>query len=198
MKTTIRSAAVAVLSFTMVALAGCATPGKRTLIGGGAGAAVGAGVGGAVGHDRGAVIGACVGAVVGAAAGNYLDKRAQELEKVAETKKTERGLMVKLQNDVLFDFNSATLKALRGVTAWSGRRLLGAAAGLAASGSLRVGLHEGASREVGMVLFGPRSSRRLLAARATRLRKGLQKQVLSDPGGANGESITNSVQSDLT
>jgi outer membrane protein OmpA-like peptidoglycan-associated protein len=89
---------------------GCATPGKRTAIGAGVGAAAGAGVGAAVGGWKGAAIGAGVGALAGGSVGNYLDKQQQELEKVAETRRTEEGLLVKLKNDVLFDTGSAILK----------------------------------------------------------------------------------------
>ncbi len=95
----------------VVALAiGCATPGKRTAMGAGAGAAVGAGVGAAAGGTKGAVIGAGVGAVLGGSVGNYLDKQAQELSKVADTQRTEEGILVNFKNDILFETNSAILK----------------------------------------------------------------------------------------
>ena len=90
--------------------AGCATPGKRTATGAAAGAIVGAGVGGAVGRDwEGAAIGAGAGAVAGAAVGNYLDKQAQELEKVAETRRTEQGILLNLRSELLFETDSAVL-----------------------------------------------------------------------------------------
>lgn len=88
----------------------CSSPGKRTAIGAGAGGAVGAGVGAAIGGKKGALIGAGVGAAAGGAYGNYLDKRARELEQVAETRKTAEGLLVKLQSDLVFDFNKANVK----------------------------------------------------------------------------------------
>lgn len=47
----------------LVLAVGCATPGKRTAMGAGAGAAIGAGIGAAAGGTKGAVIGAGVGAV---------------------------------------------------------------------------------------------------------------------------------------
>jgi outer membrane protein OmpA-like peptidoglycan-associated protein len=99
------------LALVVALAAGCQTAGKRTAIGGGAGAAVGAGIGAAVGGWKGAAIGAGVGAVAGGSVGLYLDKQAKELEKVAETKRTENGVLVSLKNDILFDTNSAVLKS---------------------------------------------------------------------------------------
>jgi outer membrane protein OmpA-like peptidoglycan-associated protein len=95
----------------VVLLSGCASPGKRTAIGAGGGALAGAAVGAAAGGSwKSAAIGAAVGAAAGGAVGNYLDKQAQELEKVAETKRTKDGILVKLKNDLLFDSGSAVLK----------------------------------------------------------------------------------------
>jgi len=91
-------------------VAGCATPGRRTATGAAAGAVVGAGVGAAAGGGRGAAVGAAVGAVAGGSVGNYLDKQAQELEKVAETKRVENAVLVKMRSDLLFDFDEAQLR----------------------------------------------------------------------------------------
>lgn len=96
-------------------LAACTTPGKRTAIGTGGGAAAGAGLGAIIGHQsgnqgKGAAIGAAVGAVLGGTIGNRLDKQAQELAKVAETERTQNGILTKLKSDLLFDVNSADLK----------------------------------------------------------------------------------------
>lgn len=104
-----RSGRLLVVVGVLSMLVGCATPGRRTVIAGAGGAMIGGGVGGAIGDTKGAAIGAGVGAVAGAALGNYLDKRAQEMEKVADTKKTERGLLVNLPNDLLFAFDSDVL-----------------------------------------------------------------------------------------
>jgi outer membrane protein OmpA-like peptidoglycan-associated protein len=76
----------------------------------GSSAGVGAGVGAAVGGKKGALIGAGVGAVAGGSVGLYLDKQHKELEQIAETKRTENGLIVQLKNDILFDSGSAALK----------------------------------------------------------------------------------------
>ncbi|HVI92810.1 MAG TPA: OmpA family protein [Anaeromyxobacter sp.] len=100
------------LALALVAVLGaaCATAGKRTAIGGGAGAAAGAGIGALVGGWKGAAIGAGVGALAGGSVGLYLDKQAKELEQVAETKRTENGVLVSMKSDILFDVGSAVLK----------------------------------------------------------------------------------------
>jgi outer membrane protein OmpA-like peptidoglycan-associated protein len=98
------------LALVAVLGAGCATAGKRTAIGGGAGAAAGAGIGALVGGWKGAAIGAGVGALAGGSVGLYLDKQAKELEQVAETKRTENGVLVSMKSDILFDTGSAVLK----------------------------------------------------------------------------------------
>lgn len=104
-----KTAAAVLLSATMLGAGGCATPGKRTATGAAAGGIVGAGAGAIAGGWKGAAVGAAAGAAVGGGVGNYLDKRAQELEKVAQTKKTEHGLLLNLQSELLFETNSAVL-----------------------------------------------------------------------------------------
>lgn len=102
---------ITLLSLALV-LAGCASASKnkKAIAGTGIGAAVGAGVGGIIGKEKGAMIGAAIGGGLGAYAGHRMDKQAQELEKVAETKRTEMGLVTKLKSDILFDTGRATLK----------------------------------------------------------------------------------------
>lgn len=83
--------------------------------GAGIGAAAGAVLGGVIGHqtgkrNEGALIGAAIGAGIGTVAGKRMDKQAKELEKVAETKRTEQGLVSKLKSDILFDTGKAELK----------------------------------------------------------------------------------------
>ncbi|MCY1018835.1 OmpA family protein [Pyxidicoccus sp. MSG2] len=106
---TIRKTAAAVLLSTALLGAGCATPGKRTATGAAVGGVAGAGAGAIAGGWKGAAVGAAAGAAVGGGVGNYLDKRAQELEKVAETRKTDHGLLLNLQSELLFETNSAVL-----------------------------------------------------------------------------------------
>jgi outer membrane protein OmpA-like peptidoglycan-associated protein len=95
----------------LVLAAGCATAGRDTAIGAGAGGAGGAGIGYLVGGKKGALIGLGVGALAGGSVGLYLDKQRKDLEKVAEVKKTENGLLVQMKNDILFDSGSDALKS---------------------------------------------------------------------------------------
>ncbi len=59
---------------------------------------------------KGAAIGAAIGGVAGSGIGYRMDKQAKELEKVAETKRTENGIVSKLKSDILFDSGQAVLK----------------------------------------------------------------------------------------
>ncbi len=98
------------LSLAVIAAAGCATAGERTAIGAGGGAAAGAGIGALVGGWKGAAIGAAVGGVAGGSSGSYLDTQAKELQQVAQTRRTEDGILVQLKSDLLFPTDSAVLK----------------------------------------------------------------------------------------
>ncbi len=98
------------LSLALLSGAGCATAGRDTAIGAGAGAAAGAGVGALVGGWKGAAIGAAVGGAAGGSIGYYLDRQAKELQKVAQTRRTEDGILVQLKSDLLFRTDSAVLK----------------------------------------------------------------------------------------
>ena len=69
-----------------------------------------AGVGAAVGGWKGAAVGAAVGTAAGGSVGLYLDRRARELAKVAETRRTDDGILVQLRSDILFDVNSDALR----------------------------------------------------------------------------------------
>jgi outer membrane protein OmpA-like peptidoglycan-associated protein len=105
-----RNKILVVSLLALVTAAGCETAGKRTAIGAGGGAAAGAGVGALLGGWKGAAIGAGVGALAGGSVGLYLDKQAKELEQVAETKRTENGVLVNMKSEILFDSGSAVLK----------------------------------------------------------------------------------------
>lgn len=105
---------IALLALSL-AVAGCAGR-KRTAAGTGIGAAVGAGLGAVIGHqsgnrDKGAAIGGAAGAIIGGAVGYKLDKQAEELAKIAETRRTEEGIVTTLKNSILFDTNSSSLKS---------------------------------------------------------------------------------------
>lgn len=88
---------------------------KNTMKGAGIGTAIGAVAGAVIGHqtgkrNEGALIGAAIGGGIGTVAGRRLDKQQKELEKIAETKRTEQGLITKLKSDILFDTGKSTLK----------------------------------------------------------------------------------------
>ncbi len=110
----IKLAFSALLSTTLII--GCASSeNKNAATGAGIGAAAGAVLGGVIGHqsgkrNEGALIGAAIGGAIGGVAGHRMDKQAKELEKVAETKRTEQGLVTKLKSDILFDTGKSDLK----------------------------------------------------------------------------------------
>lgn len=91
---------------------GCETAGKGTAVGAGAGAAAGALLGAVVSKDKkkGALIGAAMGGGLGATVGYRMDKQKKELAAIAETKRTEQGLITKLKSDILFDTGKSDLK----------------------------------------------------------------------------------------
>lgn len=105
-----------VLSTGFLLLTGCATgENKNTVKGTGIGVAAGAVIGGILGNqqgntEKGAAIGALLGGAIGAHAGQRMDKQAKELEKIAETKRTEQGLVTKLKSDILFKTGDYKLK----------------------------------------------------------------------------------------
>jgi outer membrane protein OmpA-like peptidoglycan-associated protein len=84
---------------------------KKAATGAGIGTVAGAGLGAIVGGGKGAVIGGLTGAAIGGIVGDRQDKQAKELEKVAETKRTEEGITSKLKSDILFDSGKATVKS---------------------------------------------------------------------------------------
>lgn len=101
-----------------VLIAGCATEGEHQRAEKGAllGALGGAAVGGLIGSKsgkagQGALIGGLVGALGGGLIGNYMDKQAAELEKVAETERTQDGIIVKMNDKILFDVGKSELKS---------------------------------------------------------------------------------------
>ncbi len=106
-----------VLVILVVLSLGLATGcGPRTKTGAGIGAAAGAAAGAVVGHQSGnrttgAIIGAAAGALIGGTIGSRLDKQAEELAAIAETRRTEQGLIVTLaSNKIQFDVNRSQVK----------------------------------------------------------------------------------------
>lgn len=104
-------------------LAACTTPGKRTAIGAGGGAAVGAIAGAVIANntggksEKGAIYGALAGAAAGGLLGNYYDQQAKELAQIADVEKVKDAsgktirLVITLKNDILFDSGNAALSS---------------------------------------------------------------------------------------
>jgi outer membrane protein OmpA-like peptidoglycan-associated protein len=111
---------IALLAVTP-AFADTATSRDKTAKGAGIGAVAGAIVGGVLGNNRGsgngkrgAVIGGVVGAATGAIVGAMMDKQERELrqiEGVDVTRVDEDELKVTVRNEVLFDYNSTSLRS---------------------------------------------------------------------------------------
>jgi len=99
-----------ILVASIVSVTACATPGKDTAIGAGVGAGGGALIGGLAGGWEGAAIGAVAGGLVGGAIGNYLDKQQQELQQVADARRTESGLLLNLRSTLVFTKDSAVVQ----------------------------------------------------------------------------------------
>ena len=77
---------------------------------------MGAGLGAIIGHqsgkrDKGALLGGVIGGLLGGGVGNYLDKQAAELAQIAETKRTEHGIVTKLKGDITFDSGASMVKS---------------------------------------------------------------------------------------
>jgi outer membrane protein OmpA-like peptidoglycan-associated protein len=99
---------------------GCATndPNQKSKQGAGTGAAAGAIIGAIIGNQSGnprtgAVVGAAAGAAIGATIGHRMDQQQKELAQiqgVEVTRPSEGEIAVNLTNDILFDFNSSSLR----------------------------------------------------------------------------------------
>ncbi len=121
----IKRSVVVTLSTALIIslLQGCASDNKKTVAGAGIGAAAGAVLGAVVGNqsgnkEKGAAIGAVLGGALGGTIGHRLDKQAKELKQVAETKRTEQGIVTQLKSDILFESGKSDLKpkALESIT----------------------------------------------------------------------------------
>lgn len=106
-----------IILLSVAIFAGCSTVNENpnTAKGVGIGAAAGAALGAIIGNNngdakKGAAIGAVLGATAGGVIGKRMDNQAKELEKIAETKRTEQGLVSKLKSDILFETGKADLK----------------------------------------------------------------------------------------
>ncbi|HEX7049206.1 MAG TPA: OmpA family protein [Longimicrobiales bacterium] len=110
--------AILITALLPAAFAGCSQLSrtqKGALIGAGGGAAVGAVIGKATGSTaRGAIIGAAVGGAAGALIGHHMDEQAKELEVAipgATVQRVGEGIVVTFDSGILFDFDSAVLRA---------------------------------------------------------------------------------------
>jgi outer membrane protein OmpA-like peptidoglycan-associated protein len=109
-----RTLLISAVAFALVSAA-CTSPGKKTAIGAGVGAAAGAVAGAVIAHntggkaEKGAIIGAAAGLAAGGVIGNYYDKQAKELAKIAEVTKTNNGIEVNLKGEILFETGKAEL-----------------------------------------------------------------------------------------
>jgi len=106
-----RSLIVAALVGSL-AIQGCSSNLRTGALGG---AAAGAVVGGlASGTARGAIVGAAVGGAAGAAIGAVMDRQAEDLQDKLPNARVERvgeGIAVTFDSGILFDVNSADLRA---------------------------------------------------------------------------------------
>lgn len=106
---------VLIVALTMTGCSSLSNTEKGAAIGAGAGGAAGAVIGNAADNTAaGAIIGAAVGGTAGAIIGQRMDKQAEELEQDLEGAEVERvgeGIMVTFDNALLFDFDSAALRA---------------------------------------------------------------------------------------
>lgn len=115
-------AVMLVFAMSLFSMSAYANPGTRDKTRRGAiiGAVTGAVLGGVIGNNRGsgdqkkgAIVGAVAGTAIGAGIGAYMDKQERELrqiEGVEVTRTADDELNVTVRNEVLFDFNSASLR----------------------------------------------------------------------------------------
>lgn len=99
---------------TLIILVGCASddPNKRSKKGAAIGAATGAVAGSVLSKKdkkKGAMIGGFLGTVAGGTIGKRMDEQAKELDEVAETQRTDSGIITKLKGDITFDTGEAIL-----------------------------------------------------------------------------------------
>lgn len=110
-----KSKIILILTAAALILSSCASDNQNTTKGAGIGGVAGGAIGAIIGHQsgnraKGAAVGALLGAGIGGYAGHRMDQQAKELEKIAETKRTEQGLVTKLKSDILFETGKSDLK----------------------------------------------------------------------------------------
>jgi outer membrane protein OmpA-like peptidoglycan-associated protein len=102
----------------MLSLVSCATKdgefdeNRNTKKSAGIGAFVGAVAGAMLSKNKktGLLIGGVVGAAAGGLYGKKLDKQARELNEIAETKRTDKGIITKLKGDITFKTGKSSVK----------------------------------------------------------------------------------------
>lgn len=102
----------------LLSLVSCATQegefdgNRNTKKSAGIGAFVGAVAGAMLSKDKktGLLIGGVVGAAAGGLYGKKLDKQARELNEIAETKRTDKGIITKLKGDITFKTGKSSVK----------------------------------------------------------------------------------------
>lgn len=102
----------------LLSLVSCATQegefdgNRNTKKSAGIGAFVGAVAGAMLSKDKktGLLIGGAVGAAAGGLYGKKLDKQARELNEIAETKRTDKGIITKLKGDITFKTGKSSVK----------------------------------------------------------------------------------------
>lgn len=109
---------VSVLLAVGLLISGCSNWSKAAkggVIGAGGGAAAGAVIGKTLGNTAaGAIVGAAVGGTVGTIIGRNMDRKAREMEEEMEgvtIQRVEEGIAVSFDSGLLFDFDSANLRA---------------------------------------------------------------------------------------
>jgi outer membrane protein OmpA-like peptidoglycan-associated protein len=177
-------------ALAVLLVAGCQTAGKRTAIGAGVGGAAGAGIGALLGGKKGALIGLGVGALAGGSVGLYLDKQAKELEKIAEVKRTEFGLLVQMKNDILFDTGSDGVKA-EGVADLA---KMGDILAKYADDHVRIEGHTDSTGDAGK--NQSLSERRAQAVRTVLVSRGVQEQQITVVGHGESKPVADNTTAD--
>ena len=112
---TIFISSLVILTILITGCSNWSNTAKGAVIGTGAGAAVGAVVGKTLGNTAaGAIAGAVVGGTTGAIIGRNMDRKAAEMKREMEgvtIQRVEEGIAVSFDSGILFDVDSANLRA---------------------------------------------------------------------------------------
>jgi len=179
-----------IVSAMVLLLTSCASDNKRTYAGAGIGAVAGGALGAVLGKGKGAAIGAVIGGSLGGFLGHRMDKQAKELEAIAETKRTEQGLVTKLKSDILFDSGSSDLKG-------GAKDNLGQMAAIMKKYPENVLTIKGYTDNTGKVALNDAlSAKRALAVREQLVAAGLTNTAISTKGMGPANPIADNTKSD--